>query len=60
MDRNLTTDNWTRHRRGEDFGAGSEEELGRYHLKAWVKYYVLVEFCNMRGPAGKDELILDR
>ncbi|KAF8963765.1 beta-glucosidase [Flammula alnicola] len=56
VDGNLVIDNWTRQRRGEDFfGYASEEELGRYDLKAGVKHDILVEFCNVRAPADGDE-----
>lgn len=56
-------DNWTRQRRGEDFfGSATVEEYGRYDLKAGVKHDILVEFCNVRGPADgdEDELVMDR
>ncbi|KAF9229019.1 glycoside hydrolase family 3 protein [Gyrodon lividus] len=53
---NLVIDNWTRQRRGESFfNSGSQEEKGRVNLKAGVKYDILVEFCNVKGPADGDE-----
>ncbi|KAF9473031.1 hypothetical protein BDN70DRAFT_817828 [Pholiota conissans] len=56
VDGHLVIDNWTRQRRGEDFfGLASEEEVGKYDLKAGVKHDILVEFCNVRGPADGDE-----
>ncbi|KAF9235615.1 glycoside hydrolase family 3 protein [Melanogaster broomeanus] len=56
VDGKLVIDNWTRQRRGElFFGRGSEEERGRFDLKAGVKYNILVVFCNVRGPADGDE-----
>lgn len=56
-------DNWTRQRRGESFfGSGTVEERGVYPLKAHVKHKVVVEFCNVRGPADgdEDEPVMDR
>ncbi|KAF9043921.1 glycoside hydrolase family 3 protein [Panaeolus papilionaceus] len=56
VDGKLIIDNWTRQRRGEDFfGVGSEEERGVAELKANTKHDILVEFCNVRGPADGDE-----
>ncbi|KAJ3506547.1 hypothetical protein NLJ89_g6807 [Agrocybe chaxingu] len=56
VDGNLVIDNWTRQRRGDDFfGVGTVEEKGTYDLKAGVKHDILVEFCNVRGPADGDE-----
>ena len=53
---NLVIDNWTRQRRGIDFfGAASIEEKNTYDLKANTKHDILVEFCNVRGPADGDE-----
>ncbi|KAF9235301.1 glycoside hydrolase family 3 protein [Melanogaster broomeanus] len=62
VDGKLVIDNWTRQRRGESFfNSGSEEERGRVVLKAGVKHNILVEFCNVRGPADgdEDELVQD-
>ncbi|KJA20349.1 glycoside hydrolase family 3 protein [Hypholoma sublateritium FD-334 SS-4] len=62
VDGNLVIDNWTRQRRGEDFfGSATVEEYGQYDLKAGVKHDILVEFCNVRGPADgdEDELVMD-
>ena len=38
------------------------EEKGTYDLKANTKHDVLVEFCNVRGPADgdEDEVVMDR
>ncbi|KAF9552266.1 glycoside hydrolase family 3 protein [Agrocybe pediades] len=56
VDGKLVIDNWTRQRRGEYFfGQGSHEERGVYELKANTKHDILVEFCNVRGPADGDE-----
>lgn len=63
VDGKLIIDNWTRQRRGEDFfGVGSEEERGVAELKANTKHDILVEFCNVRGPADgdEDEAVMDR
>lgn len=62
VDGNLVIDNWTRQRRGEGFfGAGTVEEKGVYPLKAGVKHKVLVEYCDVRGPADgdEDEILMD-
>ncbi|KAF9522963.1 glycoside hydrolase family 3 protein [Crepidotus variabilis] len=56
VDGNLVIDNWARQRRGDDFfGVATVEETGVYHLKAGLKHDILVEFCNVRGPADGDE-----
>lgn len=56
VDGKLVIDNWTRQRRGESFfNTGSQEEKGRVDLKAGVKHNILVEFCNVKGPADGDE-----
>ncbi|KAF8839076.1 glycoside hydrolase family 3 protein [Paxillus ammoniavirescens] len=56
VDGKLVIDNWTRQRRGESFfNSGSQEEKGRIDLKAGVKHNILVEFCNVKGPADGDE-----
>lgn len=63
IDDKLVIDNWTRQRRGEAFfGSGSMEETGIYPLKAGVKHKIVVEFCNVRGPADgdEDEALMDR
>ncbi|KIM49903.1 glycoside hydrolase family 3 protein [Hebeloma cylindrosporum] len=62
VDGNLIIDNWTRQRRGNDFfGCASVEEKGTYDLKANMKHDILVEFCNVRGPADgdEDEVVMD-
>ncbi|KAF8892349.1 glycoside hydrolase family 3 protein [Gymnopilus junonius] len=62
VDGNLVIDNWTRQVRGEDFfGLASIEEKGTYPLKAGQKHDILVEFCNVRGPADgdADETVMD-
>ncbi|PFH53517.1 glycoside hydrolase family 3 protein [Amanita thiersii Skay4041] len=62
IDGQLVIDNWTRQRRGEAFfGVGSLEEKGVCQLKANNYHDVLVEFCNVRGPADgdEDELVLE-
>ncbi|KDR82279.1 hypothetical protein GALMADRAFT_264459 [Galerina marginata CBS 339.88] len=57
VDGNLVIDNWTRQVRGEDFfGQGTVEETGTYSIKANTKYDILVEFCNVRGPADNDKV----
>lgn len=41
---------------------GGARVHGRYELKAGIKHYILVEFCNERGPTdgdGEGELELD-
>ncbi|KAJ7581226.1 beta-glucosidase [Mycena floridula] len=56
IDGNLVIDNATRQVRGESFfGCGTAEERGVYQLKANQKHNILVEFCNVRGPADGDE-----
>ncbi|KAH7102580.1 beta-glucosidase [Auriculariales sp. MPI-PUGE-AT-0066] len=56
VDGTLVVDNWTRQRRGTSFfGRGTEEERGKFTLKAGVKHEVLVEFVNVKGPADGDE-----
>ncbi|KDQ59962.1 glycoside hydrolase family 3 protein [Jaapia argillacea MUCL 33604] len=56
VDGKLVIDNWTRQRRGEYFfNAGTLEEKGTYPLKAHKAHSILVEFCNVRGPADGDE-----
>lgn len=63
MDGQLVNDNWTRQRRGEAlFGAGTQEEKGIFPLKTRHKHDILVEFCNVRGPADGDEdqAVMDR
>ncbi|KDQ34219.1 glycoside hydrolase family 3 protein [Pleurotus ostreatus PC15] len=56
VDGELVIDNWTRQRRGEAFfGVGSEEERGVFPLKANTKHEIVVEYCNVRGPADGDE-----
>nr|ADX07306.1 putative beta-glucosidase [Flammulina velutipes] len=62
VDGNLVIDNWTRQRRGEGFfGAGTVEEKGVYHLKVGIKHEILVEYCDVRGPADgdEDEIVMD-
>ncbi|KAF9066008.1 beta-glucosidase [Rhodocollybia butyracea] len=62
VDGQLVIDNWTRQRRGESFfNSGTLEERGVFTLKANVKHEVVVEFCNVRGPADgdEDEVIMD-
>ncbi|KAJ4475509.1 beta-glucosidase [Lentinula aciculospora] len=62
VDRQLVIDNWTRQRRGDSFfNSGTKEERGIFTLKANTKHEVLVEFCNVRGPADgdEDEVIMD-
>ncbi|KIK64526.1 glycoside hydrolase family 3 protein [Collybiopsis luxurians FD-317 M1] len=62
VDGQLVIDNWTRQRRGESFfNCGTQEERGVFVLKANTKHEVLVEFCNVRGPADgdEDEYIMD-
>lgn len=63
VDGQLIIDNWTRQRRGESFfNSGTLEEKGIFTLKADTKHEILVEFCNVRGPADgdEDEIIMDR
>ncbi|KAJ2929628.1 hypothetical protein H1R20_g7478, partial [Candolleomyces eurysporus] len=56
VDGNLVIDNWTRQRRGDSFfGVGTVEETGIYDLVAGKEHEVYVEFCNVRGPADRDE-----
>lgn len=56
VDGNLVVDNWTRQRRGDSFfGSGTQEELGVYRLAANQQHEILVEYCNVRGPADGDE-----
>lgn len=62
VDDKLVIDNWTKQRRGVAFfGSGSEEENGRYLLKAGVAHSIYVEYCNVRAPADEDpdEAIMD-
>ncbi|KAI6129846.1 glycoside hydrolase family 3 protein [Pisolithus croceorrhizus] len=62
VDGQLVIDNWTRQQRGGAFfGAGTLEKKGRVNLKAGVQYKILVDFCNVRGPADgdEDETVLD-
>nr|ADX07318.1 putative beta-glucosidase [Flammulina velutipes] len=62
VDGNLIIDNWNRQRRGDGFfGSATVEETGVYHLKAATKHEILVEFCNVRGPADgdEDEVVMD-
>ncbi|KAF8162621.1 beta-glucosidase [Crassisporium funariophilum] len=62
VDGKLVIDNWTRQRRGDAFfGVGTEEEKGTFEMKANTKHDILVEFCNVRGPADgdEDETIMD-
>ncbi|GJE88185.1 glycoside hydrolase family 3 protein [Phanerochaete sordida] len=62
VDGELVIDNWTKQRRGEYFfGSGSEEEYGRFPLKAGVAHKVHLEFCNVRAPADTDpnETVMD-
>ncbi|TFK20101.1 glycoside hydrolase family 3 protein [Coprinopsis marcescibilis] len=63
VDGNVVIDNWTRQRRGESFfGLGTVEEKGVYPLVAGRKHEVLVELCDVRGPADgdEDETLMDR
>jgi beta-glucosidase len=56
VDGHLVIDNWTRQRRGEDFlGKGSQEERGRYSLKATKLHEIFVVFSNVSAPADGDE-----
>ena len=56
VDGKLVIDNWTRQQRGDSFfGYGSVEERGVFPIKANTKHNILVEFCNVRGPADGDE-----
>ncbi|KAJ3812083.1 beta-glucosidase [Lentinula aff. lateritia] len=62
VDGQLIIDNWTRQRRGDSFfNSGTQEERGVFTLKANTKHEVLVEFCNVRGPADgdEDEVVMD-
>ncbi|KAJ3996989.1 glycoside hydrolase family 3 protein [Lentinula boryana] len=62
IDGQLVIDNWTRQRRGDSFfNSGTKEERGVFTLKAGTKHEVLVEFCNVRGPADgdEDEVVMD-
>ncbi|EKM56180.1 glycoside hydrolase family 3 protein [Phanerochaete carnosa HHB-10118-sp] len=62
VDDQLVIDNWTKQRRGEFFfGCGTEEEYGRFSLKAGVSHKVHIEFCNVRAPADGDpnEAVMD-
>jgi beta-glucosidase len=34
---------------------GTAEERGTYPLKAGKKHSILLDFCNVRGPADGDE-----
>ncbi|KAG8833577.1 hypothetical protein FRC17_010401 [Serendipita sp. 399] len=52
IDGQLVIDNWTLQRRGVSFFmTGTEEERGRFTLKAGVAHEILLEFGNVRGPA---------
>lgn len=56
MDDRLVIDNWTRQRRGREFfGCGTLEEKGTVHLVAQKAHSIYVEFCNVQGPADRDE-----
>ncbi|KAF5369139.1 hypothetical protein D9757_011062 [Collybiopsis confluens] len=62
IDGHLVIDNWARQRRGESFfNSGTKEEKGTCTLKANTKHEVVVEYCNVRGPADgdEDEIIMD-
>ncbi|KAI6125064.1 glycoside hydrolase family 3 protein [Pisolithus croceorrhizus] len=62
VDGQLVIDNWTRQQRGGAFfGAGTLEKKGRINLKAGIQHKILVDFCNVRGPADgdEDETVLD-
>ncbi|KAG8854733.1 hypothetical protein FRB91_003186 [Serendipita sp. 411] len=52
IDGQLIIDNWTLQRRGVSFFmTGTEEERGRYTLRAGVAHEILLEFNNIKGPA---------
>ncbi|KDQ59964.1 glycoside hydrolase family 3 protein [Jaapia argillacea MUCL 33604] len=56
IDGNLVVDNWTRQTRGTYFfNYGTPEVTSTYPLLAKTPHHVLVEFCNVRGPADGDE-----
>ncbi|KAG6885755.1 hypothetical protein C0993_010267 [Termitomyces sp. T159_Od127] len=56
VDGDLVIDNWTRQQRGDAFfGCGTQEKKGICQLKANKAYEIVVDFCNVRGPADGDE-----